>query len=64
MRGNPRIGRLPAASFWDDQVGRRLRDSIVQLSSILNCRLQANHLLRRYLDLGVAPLNTDDSGVR
>lgn len=59
IRRNPElVTYLRRVILEDDEVGRRLLDSIVQLSRTLNRRLQANHLLRRNLDPVWTPLNT------
>lgn len=59
IRRNPDlVAYLRRVILEDDRVGRRLLDSIVQLSRTLNRRLQANRLLRRNLDPVWTPLNT------
>jgi len=59
IRRNPElVAYLRRVILEDDRVGRRLLDSVVQLSRTLNRRLQAHHLLRRDLDPVWTPLNT------
>ena len=59
IRRNPElVAYLRRVILEDSRVGRRLLDSIVQLSRTLNRRLQANRLLRRNLDPVWTPLNT------
>ena len=59
VRRNPElVAYLRRVILEDDRVGRRLLDSVVQLSRTLNRRLQANHLLRHNLDPVWTPLNT------